>query len=264
MRTPIASAILGVVACLSVLSPAEAADTVRVGKALGSLWAFLPVDVGVEKGIFARYGIDPEISDVGNGNKLQQALASGSVDFGLAAGTDLAFAAKGSPVLGVAAFAKDPRTVTIIVSADSPIDDVAGLKGKLLAMPGAPSVAQWLVWQMAIAEGWGKDGVRTLAQGSVQANVAALLTHQVDAIVDPVELGWQLADQHKGRILVGLGRYAPHFHAHVLFARDTLIDDRPDLVARFLKGFFASIAFMKDNKPETSAVAMRVLGRSRL
>jgi NitT/TauT family transport system substrate-binding protein len=263
MKSPVAAALLGVATWLIVSSSAQAADMVHVGKSLGSLWAFLPVDVGKAEGIFAKYGIDPDISDLGNGNKLQEGLASGTLDFGLAAGTDLAFPVKGSPVLGVAAFASEPRTVTVIVAADSPIVDVAGLKGKLLAMPGAPSVAEWLVWQMALAEGWGKDGVRTLAQGSVQANVAALLTHQVDAAVDPIEVGWQLTDQHKGRIVVQLARYAPHFHSHIIFARKDLIRDKPDLVDRFLKGFFASIAFMKAHKAETSETAVRVLGDSR-
>ncbi len=154
--------------------------------------------------------------------------------------------------------------MTVIVAADSPIVDVAGLKGKLLAMPGAPSVAEWLVWQMALAEGWGKDGVRILAQGSVQANVAALLnasgrcrrrSHRGRMAV--------LTDQHKGRIVVQLARYAPHFHSHIIFARKDLIRDKPDLVERFLKGFFASIAFMKAHKAGTSETAMRVLGDSR-
>lgn len=254
------AALLG---CLVSLSAAQAADTVRVGKSLGSLWAFLPVDVGKDQGLFAIEGIDLEISDLGNGNKLQQGLASGSLDFGLGAGTDLAFAAKGSPVLAVAAFAAEPRTVVVITAADSPIDNAAGLKGKLLAMPGAPSVAQWLAWQMAIGEGWGQDGVRTLAQGSVQANIASLMTHQVDAIVDPVEVGWKLTDEHKGKIVVHLAEYAPHFHSHVIFARKALIQDNPGLVERFLKGFFASVAFMKAYRDETSAIAERVLQESR-
>lgn len=129
-------------------------------------------------------------------------------------------------------------------------------------MPGAPSVAQWLVWQMAIAEGWGKDGVRTVAQGSVQANVAALLTGQIDGIVDPVEVGFKLADENKGRILVRLAQYAPHFHSHIIFARKSLIRDNPGLVERFLKGFFASIAFIKTHKAETSKVAVDVLHES--
>ena len=249
-------------AWLLAFSHAMAADHVRVGKSLGTLWAFLPVDVGAAQGIFARYAIDLEIVDAGNGGKLQQALASDSVDFGLAAGTDLAFPAKGSPVRAVAAFAAEPRTVVIIVHPDSPIHSVADLKGRLLAMPGSPSVAQWLVWQMAIAEGWDKDAVRTVAQGSIQANVASFLTNQVDGIVDPVEVGFTLSDQNKGKILVHLADYAPHFHSHIIFARNALIRDNPALVERFLKGFFASVAFMKAHKPETSNIAIDVLHES--
>jgi ABC-type nitrate/sulfonate/bicarbonate transport system substrate-binding protein len=251
------------VTCLCLPSPGHAADRVRAGKSLGSLWAFLPLDVGVAEGIYQRYGIDLEISALGNGPKLQQALTSDSIDFGLSAGSDLAFAVKGSPARAVAAFAEEPRSVVVIVRADSSIHDVADLKGKLLAMPGVGSVAEWLVWRMAIAEGWGKNGVKTVAQGSVQANVAALLTGEVDGIVNPVEVGYKLADENKGRIAVHLAQYAPHFHAHVILARDALIKDNPGLVERFLKGFFASVAFMKAHKEQTSEIAMRVLHDSK-
>jgi NitT/TauT family transport system substrate-binding protein len=237
-------------------------DHVRVGKSLGTLWAFLPVDVGAAENIFARYGIEIEISDMGNGGKLQQALASDSVDFGLGAGTDLVFPVKGSPVRAVAAFAAEPRTVVIIVHPNSSIRTIADLKGKLLAMPGTPSVAQWLVWQMESAEGWDRDAVKIVGQGSVQANVASFLTNEVDGIVDPVELGFKLSDQNKGKILVRLAQYAPHFHSHVIFARQTLIRDNPGLVERFLRGFFASVAFMKAHKAETSKIAMNVLHQS--
>jgi NitT/TauT family transport system substrate-binding protein len=253
---------LGALAWLMTFAPALAADHVRVGKSLGTLWAFLPVDVGMAQNIFARYGIALDIVDMGNGGKLQQALASDSVDFGLGAGTDLVFPVKGSPVRAVAAFAAEPRTVVIIVHPNSPIRSVADLKGKLLAMPGVPSVAQWLVWQMESAEGWARDDVRTIGQGSVEANVASFLTGEVDGIVDPLELGFKLADQNKGTILVHLAQYAPHFHSHVIFARQDLIRDNPGLVERFLKGFFASIAFMKTHKQETSKIAMDVLHES--
>lgn len=120
MNAKVFALLIGAVAGIGAVSSAAAADQVRVGKSLGSLWAFLAVDVGAAQGIFAKDGIDLQILDLGNGNKLQQALASDSIDFGLAAGTDLAFAAKGSPVLAVAAFAEEPRTVVIIVRATRP------------------------------------------------------------------------------------------------------------------------------------------------
>ena len=37
---------------------AHANDRVRVGKSQGSAWTFLPLDVGVEQGLFAKQSID--------------------------------------------------------------------------------------------------------------------------------------------------------------------------------------------------------------
>ena len=171
----------------------------------------------------------------------------------------MAFAAKGAPVRAVAAFAGEPKTVVVIVAADSPVKAPRDLKDKLVVMPGVGSVTEWLVWQMSIAQGWGKDGIRTAGLGSIDANVAAIKTHQADAMTGPPEVGYLLEAQNAGHIAFGLAQYAPHFHAHVVFARNAIIQNNPDLVARFLKGFFAGIAFMKTHKAETTAIAVREL-----
>ena len=247
---------------MGISAGAHATDTVKAGKSVGSLWAFLPVDVGMEEGIFAKYGINVEISALGSGPKLQQALASQSIDFGLSAGSDMAFAVKGSPIRAVAAVAEEPRSVVIMVNDDSPLKTVADLKGKLIGIPGLGTVSEWLIWHMAIAEGWGKDGVKIVAQGAVESNVAAMRTHAIDAMAGPVEVGFNLEDKHQGRILVPLAQYAPHFHAHIIFAQQTLIAQKPDVVDRFLKGFFASIAFIKANKEKTNEIAMKTLNES--
>jgi ABC-type nitrate/sulfonate/bicarbonate transport system substrate-binding protein len=57
-------------------------------------------------------------------------------------------------------------------------------------------------------------------------------------------------------------KYAPKFHTHVVFARKQLVAEKPELVDRFLKGFFASIAFMKANEAKTTEIATRVLHQS--
>ena len=243
---------------LAGTSHAEAADKVRVGTAV-ELWAFLPLRVGIEEGIWAKYGIDLEITNSGSDAKLQQAITAGSLDFGLGSGAAMAFAAKGAPVRAVAAFAGEPRTVVIIVAADSPVKSPADLKGKLVVMPGVGSVSEWLVWRMSMAQGWGKDGIKTAGQGSIAANVAAIKTHEADAMTGPPEVGWTLEAQNAGRIAFGLGQYAPHFHAHIVFARKDIVDGNPDLVQRFLKGFFAGIAFMKTHKERTTEIAVKEL-----
>jgi ABC-type nitrate/sulfonate/bicarbonate transport system substrate-binding protein len=238
---------------------ARAADTIHVGKAQGAAWTFLAADIGIEQGIFARYGLDVEIVDLAGDAKVQQALASKSIEIGLASGPGMAFAAKGSPVIGVAAFAGAPRNIAATVLADSPIKTVADLKGKLIAVSTAGSLSDWLATQMAIREGWGADGVRRVALGAIDASVAALKAHQVDAMVLATETGFALEEKNQARIITGMDRYAPNFITHVVFAERDIVQSNPALVDRFLKGFFAAIAFVKTNKEATSAVAERII-----
>ncbi|HWE75735.1 MAG TPA: ABC transporter substrate-binding protein, partial [Stellaceae bacterium] len=241
------------------LSSAQAADHVTVGKAVSALWAFVPADIGVQEGIFAKYGLGVEVLDLGNSPRLHQAMTAGSVDFAMTSGADLAFVAKGEPARAIAAFATDPRNISIATLADSPIKTVADLKAQRIAISGTGSVSGWLVRQMAIQEDWGKDGVLPTPLGSGDANLAALRTRQVGAMVASVEVALNLEAKGIGRMVTSMGKYAPHFHAHMMFARKPLIDQNPAVVDRFLKGFFASIAFMKANKEETSKVAAETL-----
>ncbi len=255
-------------ACVAMLAAfhmgaaAQAADKVHAGKAVDVAWSFIPLNVGVEQGIFAKYGLDVEIVNFTGDAKLQQGLTSDSVDFGLGSGPSMAFAAKGSPVIGVAAFAAEPRNISVVVGADSPIKGVPDLKGKLLAVTTAGSLTDWLAKRLAVQEGWGTDGVRTIALGSFESFLSALRTNQIDGMMVATEAGYLLEEKKEGRIIVGMEKYAPKFHTHVVFTRKNLLQQSPDLVNRFLKGFFASIAFMKTHKNETTEIATRVLHQS--
>jgi NitT/TauT family transport system substrate-binding protein len=241
---------------------AHANDQVRVGKAQGSAWTFLPLDMGVEQGLFAKQGLDIESTDLAGDAKVQQALAAGSIDFGLGSGPGMAFSAKGSPAIAVAAFAGPPRSISAIVLHNSPIEKVVDLKGKMIAVSTTGSLSDWLAKQMAIQEGWGQDGIRAVPLGAIPTSVAALKTRQVDAVVLATEAGFRLEEQKEGRVLATMDRYAPHFITHVVFAQRSLVASKPELVARFLRGFFAAIAFVTTHKEETSKLAERVLQQS--
>ncbi|MGH7967569.1 MAG: ABC transporter substrate-binding protein, partial [Limisphaerales bacterium] len=183
----------------------------------------------------------------------------GSIDFGLGSGPGMALAAKGGLAIGVAAFAGPPRNMSLVTLPNSPLTTVADLKGKLVAVSTAGSLSEWLVRQIGIQEGWGQEGVRTVALGPTEAAEAALKAHQVDAVMGGAETGIRLEDLRAGRMLATMERYAPLFITHVVFARRAIVEENPRLVSRFLKGFFAAIAFMKTHRAETARIAEKVL-----
>jgi NitT/TauT family transport system substrate-binding protein len=242
--------------------PARANELINVGKAQATAWTFLPVDVGVAEGYFAKQGLDIAIVSLGGDAKVQQAMIAGSIDFGLGSGPGMAFAAKGSPAIGVAAYAGAPRNISAIVLADSPIKTIADLKGKVIAVSTVGSLSEWLAKQMAIQEGWGQEGVRTVPLGAVETSLAALKAKQIDAMILSTEIGFGLEERQEGRIITAMDRYAPHFITHVVSTQKSVVASNPGLVERFLKGFFAAIAFMKTHREETSAVAEQVLHQS--
>ncbi|HWE76258.1 MAG TPA: ABC transporter substrate-binding protein [Stellaceae bacterium] len=262
IRHVLAAATATVLAIAAAQTPAFALNKVRAAKSVNTAWAFIPLDVGAAAGIWAKYGLDADISGLGGDAKLQQALTSDSVDFGLGSGPSMAFAVKGSPVVAVAAFAEEPRNISVVIAPNSPIKTVADLKGKLISVTTAGSLTDWLVHRLSVKEGWGTDGVRTVALGGFEPSVPALKTGQIDGIMAATEAGYLLEERGEGRILIGMEKYAPKFHTHVVFARKALVAENPDLVTRFLKGFFASIAYMKSHKEETSKVAEAVLKES--
>jgi NitT/TauT family transport system substrate-binding protein len=258
------AAIMGALLCAMLvgIGSAHAADKIRAGKAINVIWAMIPLDVGAKEGLFAKYGIDVDITTMSGGAKLEQGLIAGSLDIGIDGGTSLAFAAKGSPVIGIAAVAGAPSNFAVVVAADSSIDKVADLKGRLLGVATNGSFPQWLIKRLAVAQGWGPDGIRTVALGSFEASASAMETHETDGFMGAVEGGLTLAEKGKAKIITTMGSYVPHFHNHVLMARKELVADHPDTVKRFLQGFFAAVAYMKSHRDDTIKISSDVMHMS--
>ena len=247
-----------VIACGTVC-PGQAAQKVAVGKAVSEAWTFLPLDIGQQYGVFARYGLDLDIISFQGDAKLQQGLASDSIAFGLGSGPGMAFAAKGAPAIAVAAYFGAPKNISVIVGENSPIKTPQDLKGKTIAISTTGSLTAWLVQRISIAQGWGEDGIKMAALGGVTPGIAAMRAGQVDGVIGSTEGGYMLEEKHAGRILLATDTYAPVFITHVIFARKALVASNPDLVTRFLQGFFATIEFMKTHRAETGKVAEEVL-----
>jgi NitT/TauT family transport system substrate-binding protein len=241
---------------------ANAADIIRLAKSVPFAWTFTPVEIGIEEGIWAKNGLELEVAAFGGDAKMQQAMAAGSLDLALGSGPGLGFIAKGVPAKGVAAFASAPYSIGVVVRYDSPMRTIADLKGKRFAVTTVGSLTDWMLKRVAITEGWKPTDVTAVALGTVEAFIAALKTRQVDGLIIGPETGFTLEETQQGRNLLDLSGYAPDFITHVIYARQELIDKRPDVVQRFVNAWFQTVAFVKANKAKSVEIAARVLNRS--
>jgi ABC-type nitrate/sulfonate/bicarbonate transport system substrate-binding protein len=258
MRTAIGFALAAAVAMLSAF-PAAAADKVRVGKAVAEAFSFVPPDVGVSAGIFQKHNIDPELIAFAGDARMQQAAAADSIDLLLGSGPAMAFIVKGAPIKGVAAMAGPPLLLAIVVRPDGP-KTTADLKGKTVSVSTAGSLTYWLVSETSRRHGWGPDGIKIAPMGAMPGQLAALKRGDIDGAIMDIGNAFDLEKRGEGRILVRFTDIKD-FHIHVIFATDKAIATKPDQVRNFLKGWFETIAYMRQHKAETVKVAMQVMDK---
>jgi NitT/TauT family transport system substrate-binding protein len=247
------------VMAVPLAAAALAADTVRVGKAVPFAWTFTPIDVGIDVGIFAKQGLELQVTSFAGDARLQQGLVSDSIDFGLGSGPGMGFLAKGSPAKAVAAMAGAPMNMSIVVSYHSAIKTLDDLKGKKIGITTVGSLTDWLLKRVVAERKWAATDVTAVTVGGMDSTKAALKTGQIDAVVIALELGYALEEARVWRVLAPLAPFAPDFHTHVIFARDELIAKKPELVERFLRAWFETIAFMRSNKERTVEITAKVL-----
>jgi ABC-type nitrate/sulfonate/bicarbonate transport system substrate-binding protein len=239
---------------------ARAADLVRVGKASATTFAFAPVEIGKEKGIWQKYNLDVESIGFGGDARLQQAMVADSIDFALGSGPGMGFLAKGVPATAVAAMANEPLAMGLSIGKDSPIKGYDGLKGTTVSVSTAGSLTMWLVREFSRQRGWGPVGIKTVPLGVNPAQVAALKAGNVQGIVTSSSVGYMLEKSGEGRVLVEFGEHVRDFHTHVIFATNAIVTRHPDRVRRFLAGWIDVIAFMAANRNETIRLVVPVSG----
>lgn len=250
--------VLGVALALGLASAPSRAEPLRVGKPQGEVFSFVPLDVGIEEGIFKKHGIEVQEFDLGGAAKLQQALAAQAIDIGLGSGPALSFIAKGAPQLGIASMAGPPLVMTLIVAKDGPVKTIADLKGKTVSISSPGGVPEWMVRQLSQHEGWGPEGINMIGLGADSAQVAALRTNQVVGMPNDIGLAMKLEDEGVARILVHFGDIVPTFIMHVIFASNDVIAKRPDDLKKFLGGWFDTIGYMRAHKADVVRIGADV------
>ena len=253
-----------VLALLAASAPPSAAEKLRVGNPAAKNFLFVPFYVAMQKGFFAKYGIEAEPVDFQGGAKVQQAMVAGAIDLSVSGATDMAFIAKGAPELAVAEEVGAPLNFGFITPYDSPIKSANDLKGRKIGVTSVGSLTQWLVLRLIQQKRWAPEDITFVTTGGDPASqTAALVTGQVDGIMTSSALGLQLELSKRGRLVFPASAIVPDFVSAAIFASSQILRDNPDAVRRFLKAWFETIAFMRANKAEAVEIAMSLTKFSR-
>jgi NitT/TauT family transport system substrate-binding protein len=251
-RRGIGSAAIAIALVLAASASASADPTITVGKANATSDAIIPVNVGDQLGIFKKHGLDLKIIDFGGGGKSAQAMAAGAIDIEDGAGTEMAFTAKGDPMLAVCESTAPAPFMSIGVPWDSPIHSIKDLKGKVIGVSSPGSFSDWLAHELAKKEGWGDDGVKTVGiGGATAATLAAFRAHQIDAEIGGASQFFAFEEQKDGRLLTSVSAYEGNIASGVLFASNKLMASDPAALRAFLAGWIETVDYMRAHKAET-------------
>jgi NitT/TauT family transport system substrate-binding protein len=229
--------LLGGLAAVAVprVAGAQSLTTIRI--------ATFPTDSGAQVyyaadlGMFAKAGLDAQISAPSSGAAIAAAIAGGAYDFGSSNTVSLALAhERGVPFVFAAAAARYSSKTSIqalIVSKNSTITTAKDLNGKVIAVDSLSSIA-WLATKAWIDQNGGDIKSLHFLELSIAEMGAALGAGRVDAVSSVEPFLSQVLANNNGRIL------ANHFDA---VSKDCLLGEwfttsdyakaHPDIIRKF-------------------------------
>ena len=248
--------LIGVLLAIGVACAAQA-ETLRVGKSEPKGFDFSILNVGIDKGFFARQGLEIEIFNFAGGAKQNQALAAGAVDMTLGSGAEMANIAKGVPARAVAAMAGPPLNMCLVELPAGP-GKPADLKGRSVAVSTLGSLTDAMATSFSHDMGWGLDGMRRVPLGNVDAELAGVFAKNVDSAVIDTEEGYRLEAVGRIKVLLRFGDVIHVFLTHAIFASNDLMANNPAAIRHFLAGWFETVKWMQGNRAEAIALSRKV------
>jgi NitT/TauT family transport system substrate-binding protein len=231
---------------LAIMATAgRAADTLKLAVGAPGNWDTCIPAVGVRAGIFRKHGLELELLYTQGGGETLQAVISGGVDIGIAAGTGgvIGAFAKGAPLRIIAAGVTGASDLYWYVPANSPIQSFRDIAGKTVAY--STNGASTHITLLELLKHYDVRA-RPIAAGASGVTLTQTMSGQID-------VGWAsppigLDALHEGKIrLIARGSDVPAtrdqtVRVHVVNAN--VLAARPDVIDRFVQAYREAYAFL--------------------
>jgi NitT/TauT family transport system substrate-binding protein len=229
---------------LLLLSAAAASAQTKVKVGVLKLTSSAPIFVGVEKGFFKEFGVEPELVYFQAAAPIATALAAGQVDVGATGLTAALYniVLQGEKLWIVADKGREwPGfpLVGIVVQKElwesGKVKTIRDLKGHTIGVTQLGSTFHFHIGNILEKEGLSLGDVRIVPLQAMPATVEALKGKQVDAILVPQPFPGATEAQGFGKVLAWAGDLYPWQIAAVFYSK-AFAADRGKAVA-FMKGY---------------------------
>ena len=226
------------------LTPATADDLVKVAIGQRGNWDTAVPHIGEKAGIFKKHGIALELLYTSGGGETQQAVISGSVDVGTAAGTMgvLSAFSKGAPVRIIGAEATGAADYWY-AKTSSGIKNLKETDGKTIAYSTNGSSTHSIV--LAFIKEYGLTAKPT-ATGNPAATLTSVMSDQVDVGWAAPPFGLKEIDDGKINIVAKANdaKIVAGQTIRVIITNVDTLQNRKDVLKRFMQAYRETINYM--------------------
>ncbi|MBF4692096.1 ABC transporter substrate-binding protein [Fusibacter ferrireducens] len=207
---------------------------------------------------FEKEGIEVVFSEITEGSKMTEAMASGSLEFSNALGGTSAIlaAANGLDVKIIGIYSRAPEAFTLMAK-DSAIKEIKDLKGKKIVGPKGTILHQLLLSALAEA-GLSVDDVEFINM-SIGDGLVALSSDNADvalvagpAVTKSIQSGNHVLITGKGLLDATI----------VIATSGKMIEQYPEIVKTYMDVHNESLAYMKNNPDKTYELVAEETGIS--
>ncbi|MFM9979420.1 MAG: ABC transporter substrate-binding protein [Burkholderiales bacterium] len=250
------SMVLGGAAALLApnIALSQARPVLRIGVPTKTYFPTIIAETALRQKLFAKEGIEGEITIYRSGAEGFEALAAGA--------TDLIYNSSSSVAAGLLKGVKSRCVANgslgyfgwhMMVKPDSPIKKLSDLAGKKVGITSAGSgsdiAALWTIADQKI------QFTRVpLGGGGLVPN---LLSGNVDAIVLYSPLTYQVMQARQARSIGDFGTLIPAHSSGAWIATDKIIAERPQLLQKGLNALYGGVAFLRN--PQNRAAAVKLI-----
>jgi NitT/TauT family transport system substrate-binding protein len=224
---------------------ANAQDKLKLAVGQRGNWDTSVSELGQRAGIFKKHGLELELLYTQGGGETQQAVISGSVDIGVAAGVMgvLAAYSKGAPVRIIGAETTGAADLFWYVDAKSPIKSLKETDGKTVAYSTNGSSTHGIVNALIKQFDLKSKAVGT---GGPPATLTQVMSGQIDVGWSAPPFGLNLLDEGKIRI-IATGSDSTVFKdqtVRLLIAHKGVLASRKDVIDRYMKAYRETVDWM--------------------